>query len=149
MIECTCNKKYEGKIFLFKTFRLIYKSIPFGYDQNILNGILSDAINYNKKNNITGALVCREDIYLQLLEGPEQAVNYTYQKILDDDRHLEVELLIKEHCNKRIFPKWNMKDDPAKTWFWNKQEVRSGVFKTLNKSKIIAVFEKIANETSN
>ena len=105
---------------MFKTFRLIYKSIPFGYDQNILNGILSDAINYNKKNNITGALVCRDDIYLQLLEGPEQAVNYTYQKILDDDRHLEVELLIKEHCNKRIFPKWNMKDDPAKTWFWNK-----------------------------
>ena len=134
---------------MFKTFRLIYKSIPFGYDQNILNGILSDAINYNKKNNITGALVCRDDIYLQLLEGPEQAVNYTYQKILDDDRHLEVELLIKENCNKRIFPKWNMKDDPAKTWFWNKQEVRSGVFKTLSKSKIIAVFEKIAKEISN
>ena len=134
---------------MFKTFRLIYKSIPFGYDQNILNGILSDAINYNKKNNITGALVCRDDIYLQLLEGPEQAVNYTYQKILDDDRHLEVELLIKENCNNRIFPKWSMKDDPAKTWFWNKEEVRSGVFKTLTKSKIIAVFEKIANETGN
>ena len=134
---------------MLKTFRLIYKSIPFGYDQNTLNGILSDAINYNKKNNITGALVCREDIYLQLLEGPEQAVNYTYQKILDDDRHLEVELLIKEHCNTRIFPKWNMKDDPAKTWFWNKEEVRSGIFKTLSKSKIIAVFEKVAKEISN
>ena len=134
---------------MIKTFRLIYKSIPFGYDQNILNGILSDAINYNKKNNITGALVCRDDIYLQLLEGPEQAVNYTYQKILDDDRHLEVELLIKEHCNERIFPKWNMKDDPAKTWFWNKEEVRSGIFKTLSKNKIIAVFEKIAKEISN
>ena len=134
---------------MFKTFRLIYKSIPFGYDQNTLNGILSDAISYNKKNNITGALVCRDDIYLQLLEGPEQAVNYTYQKILDDDRHLEVELLIKEYCNERIFPKWNMKDDPAKTWFWNKEEVRSGIFKTLSKSKIIAVFEKIAKEISN
>ena len=66
---------------MFKIFRLIYKSIPFGYDQNVLNGILSDAINYNKKNNITGALVCRDDIYLQLLEGPERAVNLTYQKI--------------------------------------------------------------------
>ena len=131
---------------MFKIFRLIYKSIPFGYDQNILNGILSDAINYNKKNNITGALVCRDDIYLQLLEGPEQAVNFTYQKILDDDRHLEIELLIKEHCNNRIFPKWSMKDDPAKTWFWNKKEIRSGIFKTLNKGKIIEVFERIAKE---
>ena len=91
---------------MFKTFRLIYKSIPFGYDQNILNGILSDAINYNKKNNITGALVCRDDIYLQLLEGPRvnhfiigfifvSKLLHTMDKInrLDDDRHINLYLL--------------------------------------------------------
>ena len=131
---------------MFKTFRLIYKSIPFGYDQNILNGILSDAINYNKKNNITGALVCRDDIYLQLLEGPKYEVNLTFEKISNDDRHLEIELLLKEYCNKRIFPGWNMKDDPARTWFWNKEEINSGIFNKIPKVKIIEVFEKIANQ---
>ena len=127
-------------------FRLIYKSIPFGYDTAILNGILSDAITYNSKNDITGALICREDVYLQLLEGPELKVNNTFQKILGDDRHLEVELLIKEHCNKRIFPKWKMKDDPARSWFWNKEEIQKGIFSTIDRDTIIEVFEKISNE---
>ena len=129
-----------------KIYRLIYKSKPFGYDQAILNGILSDAINYNSKNNITGALICREDIYLQLLEGPEYEVNLTFEKISKDDRHLEIELLLKEYCNKRIFPSWNMKDDPARTWFWNKDEINSGIFNKLSKIKIVEVFEKIANQ---
>ena len=127
-------------------YRLIYKSKPFGYDQAILNGILSDAINYNSKNNITGALICRDDIYLQLLEGPEYEVNLTFEKISTDDRHLEIELLLKEYCNKRIFPKWNMKDDPARTWFWSKEEINSGIFNKIPKIKIIEVFEKIANQ---
>ena len=127
-------------------YRLVYKSKPFGYDQAILNGILSDAINYNSKNNITGALICRDDIYLQLLEGPEYEVNLTFKKISTDDRHLEIELLLKEYCNKRIFPKWNMKDDPARTWFWSKEEINSGIFNKIPKMKIIEVFEKIANQ---
>ena len=127
-------------------YRLVYKSRPFGYDQAILNGILSDAINYNSKNNITGALICRDDIYLQLLEGPEYEVNLTFEKISTDDRHLEIELLLKEYCNKRIFPKWNMKDDPARTWFWSKEEINSGIFNKIPKIKIIEVFEKIANQ---
>ena len=127
-------------------YRLVYKSRPFGYDQAILNGILSDAINYNSKNNITGALICRDDIYLQLLEGPEYEVNLTFEKISTDDRHLEIELLLKEYCNKRIFPKWNMKDDPARTWFWNKEEINSGIFNKIPKIEIIEVFEKIANQ---
>ena len=127
-------------------YRLVYKSKPFGYDQAILNGILSDAINYNSKNNITGALICRDDIYLQLLEGPEYEVNLTFEKISTDDRHLEIELLLKEYCNKRIFPKWNMKDDPARTWFWNKEEINSGIFNKIPKIEIIEVFEKIANQ---
>ena len=127
-------------------YRLIYKSKPFGYDQAILNGILSDAINYNSKNNITGALICRDDIYLQILEGPEYEVNFTFEKISTDDRHLEIELLLKEYCNKRIFPKWNMKDDPARTWFWNKEEINSGIFNKIPKIKIIEVFEKIAHQ---
>ena len=126
-------------------YRLIYKSKPFGYDQAILNGILSDAINYNSKNNITGALICRDDIYLQLLEGPENEVKLTFEKISNDDRHLEIELLLKEYCNKRIFPGWNMKDDPARTWFWNKEEINSGIFNKIPKIQILEVFEKIAN----
>ena len=124
--------------------RLIYCSQPFGYDQPMLNGILADARTYNPKNNITGALICREDIFLQLLEGPEDKLLLTYDKILNDDRHLDIELLVKELCDDRLFPNWSMKDDPAKTWFWTKDEIDSGILTTVSKSDLLEVFDKVA-----
>jgi len=124
--------------------RLIYCSQPFGYDQPMLNGILADARTYNPKNNITGALICREDIFLQLLEGPEDKLLLTYDKILNDDRHLDIELLVKELCDDRLFPSWSMKDDPAKTWFWTKDEIDSGILTTVSKSDLLRVFDKVA-----
>ena len=124
--------------------RLIYCSQPFGYDQPMLNGILADARTYNPKNNITGALICREDIFLQLLEGPEDKLLLTYDKILNDDRHLDIELLVKELCDDRLFPSWSMKDDPAKTWFWTKDEIESGILTTVSKSDLLGVFNKVA-----
>jgi Sensors of blue-light using FAD len=52
--------------------RLIYCSRPFGFDNAILNGILSDARRCNERDAITGALICRADVYLQLIEAPRQ-----------------------------------------------------------------------------
>jgi hypothetical protein len=124
--------------------RLIYCSQPFGYDQPMLNGILADARTYNPKNNITGALICREDIFLQLLEGPEDKILLTYDRILNDDRHLNIELLVQEPCDDRLFPTWSMKDDPAKTWFWNKDDIDSGILTSVSKTDLLGVFDRIA-----
>ena len=124
--------------------RLIYCSQPFGYDQPMLNGILADARTYNPKNHITGALICREDIFLQLLEGPEDKILLTYDRILNDDRHLDIELLVQESCDDRLFPTWSMKDDPAKTWFWTKNEIDSGILTSVSKNDLLGVFERIA-----
>ena len=125
--------------------RLIYCSQPFGYDQPMLNGILADARTYHPKNHITGALICREDIFLQLLEGPEDKLLLTYDKILNDDRHLDIELLVKELCDDRLFPSWSMKDDPAKTWFWTKDEIDAGVLTTVSKTDLLEVFDRVAS----
>ena len=125
-------------------FRLIYCSQPFGYDQPMLNGILADARTYNPKNHITGALICREDIFLQLLEGPEDKILLTYDRILNDDRHLDIELLVQESCDDRLFPTWSMKDDPAKTWFWTKDEIDAGILTSVSKNDLLGVFDRIA-----
>ena len=124
--------------------RIIYCSQPFGYDQPMLNGILADARTYNPKNHITGALICREDIFLQLLEGPEDKILLTYNRILNDDRHLDIELLVQEPCDDRLFPTWSMKDDPAKTWFWTKDEIDAGILTSVSKNDILGVFDRIA-----
>ena len=124
--------------------RIIYCSQPFGYDQPMLNGILADARTYNPKNHITGALICREDIFLQLLEGPEDKILLTYDRILNDDRHLNIELLVQEPCDDRLFPTWSMKDDPAKTWFWTKDEIDAGILTSVSKNDLLGVFDRIA-----
>ena len=131
-----------------RLFRLIYYSQPFGYDQIMLNGILVDAKTYNSKNDITGALICRDDIFLQLLEGGKSDVLTTYDKILNDDRHLDVNLLVEEFCENRIFPQWHMKDDPARSWFWTKEQISSGILKTISTNEVIEAFKKVEQHFS-
>ena len=64
---------------------LIYSSRPFGFDQNILNGILVNSVDNNKRNQLTGALICRSDLYLQYLEGPIESINETFKKISTEE----------------------------------------------------------------
>lgn len=46
--------------------------LAFGFDQGMPNGTLMDAWRCNKRDGITGALIARGDLYLQLLEGPQE-----------------------------------------------------------------------------
>ena len=131
-----------------KTFQLIYSSQPFGYNLEILSSILTTSRFNNKKRDITGALICREDIFLQLLEGPKEDIEETYHSIKRDDRHLNVQHLLDHNVDQRLFPAWAMKDDPVKTWMWSKEEVANGIVKKLTQEEIIKVFEKLSKESS-
>jgi Sensors of blue-light using FAD len=128
--------------------RLIYASQPFGFDDATLNGILAAARRNNRRDDITGALVCRADLYLQMLEGPETAVNAAYSRIKRDDRHLDVSLIWTGEVSERLFPAWAMRDDPARSWMWNRAEVSAGAAKNASRSEIEAVFARVAQETA-
>ena len=62
-------------------YHIVYISRPFGFDQALLNGLLIDSRANNKRDSITGALICRADLYLQLLEGPQNKVLETFSRI--------------------------------------------------------------------
>jgi Sensors of blue-light using FAD len=124
--------------------RLIYCSRPFGFDDAMLNGILMDARRCNKRDGITGALICRADVYLQLLEGPAAAVDATFARIAKDNRHLEVNLLSRVPVMDRVFPDWAMRDDPARSWLWNQKEVADGAIKKATEEEILNVFYRLA-----
>lgn len=109
-----------------KLFRAIYSSQPFGFDEGILSSILVDARRANARDDITGALICRADVYLQWLEGPEDKVRRTLERIERDDRHLEVKVHVADYVDERIFGQWAMLDDPAATWIWSRAEVADG-----------------------
>lgn len=128
--------------------KLIYASVPFGFDDAMLNGILADARRCNPRDDITGALVCRHDLYLQLLEGPRDAVEAAYARIAIDDRHVDVVRLYSAETHTRLFPAWAMRDDPARSWMWTPAEVAAGAAVRTPLSQVHAIFERIAAEAA-
>ena len=126
--------------------QLTYASRPFGFDTAMLAGILLDARRCNTRDGITGLLICRADLYLQLLEGPEAAVDAAYRRIAADDRHMDLTLLTRRSITHRLFPRWAMRDDPARSWLWSKAEVDDGVLTRASENEILAVFERLAGD---
>ena len=128
---------------------LIYSSRPFGFDQNILNGILVTSVDNNKRDQITGALICRSDLYLQYLEGPTDSINETFHKIQNDDRHVEIKVLKEGIHAERLFPKWAMRDDPVRSWMWSREEVDAGALNKISASDAFNIFQRHSKELLN
>lgn len=126
--------------------QLIYASRPFGYDDLTLSGILNSARLHNRENGITGALICREDLFLQLLEGDPPAVQATFDRIRHDDRHTEIVTLISEPVTARLFPDWAMKHDPARSWMWTAAQVNDGAVAKATPHEVRGVFQRLARE---
>ncbi|MEM6761081.1 MAG: BLUF domain-containing protein [Pseudomonadota bacterium] len=127
------------------TYQLIYSSRPFGYDQATLDGILLDARRCNARDDITGALVCRQDVFIQMLEGPRDAVQHTFDRIRRDDRHVEVSLRHFSDCSARMFGAWAMLHDPAQSWLWSRSEIAQGVLDQTGVAGFMKVFEMLSD----
>ena len=121
-------------------YRAIYTSRPFGFDSGMLNGILADARRANQRDGITGALICRADIYLQWLEGPEDMVRAAMDRIRRDDRHLEVIEHVGMPVDARVFGQWEMLHDPAATWIWTQDEVTAGAVERATPEEVTGFF---------
>jgi hypothetical protein len=124
--------------------QLIYWSQPFGFDDAMLGGILIQARRNNARDGLTGALIVRHDLYLQLLEGPADAVDTTFGRIRRDNRHLAVTLIGRAEVAARMFPHWSMRDDPAQSWLWTAKEVEAGALERATPAEVQAVFGRLA-----
>lgn len=62
----------------------------------------------NEANNVTGMLVLYKDTFIQMLEGEEEAVYATFDRIMSDERHDSVLVLFEGTVDKRHFPSWKM-----------------------------------------
>ncbi len=124
--------------------QMVYASRPFGFDTAILSQILHTARRRNAEDNITGALICRGDLFLQMLEGPAKRVEETYHRIRQDDRHLEVTSLMKRTISTRLFPEWAMRDDPVQSWMWSAEDVHKGAVTRATEQEVLSVFERVA-----
>lgn len=126
--------------------QLIYRSQPFGFDRAMLAGILTRARHNNARDDITGALICRQDLYLQLIEGPDDKIDALYARIAVDDRHFDVQRMLSGEVDHRIFPEWTMLDDTMPSMIWSAGEIAAGAIETATPADLSEMFQAIAQK---
>lgn len=91
-------------------FRLVYTStatVPM--PEEVLTNLLQKSRLRNDTLGVTGALVYREENFLQVLEGPEGAVRSLYYDCIQHDtRHKECLVLWEGEARVREFDDWSM-----------------------------------------
>jgi hypothetical protein len=90
-------------------YQLIYASAavkPFTPDE--LTTLLEKSREKNSKVGITGLLLYHTGSFLQVLEGPEEAVNACFKGIESDPRHTNVKVLLRDGVETPEFDEWSM-----------------------------------------
>ena len=74
-----------------------------------VDAIVAKAQKRNQSLDVTGVLVTTGNLFYQVLEGPESAVDGLYARIFADPRHTDLLVLgVEEHIEARFFADWSM-----------------------------------------
>ena len=90
-------------------FRIVYLSTantPLSKAE--LTGMLEQSRSNNQQRNITGMLLYKGGNFMQVLEGPDDAVTTLFARIATDRRHKDVQVISREQIQTRQFPAWEM-----------------------------------------
>jgi hypothetical protein len=91
--------------------RLIYVSrlALTGPDLNVALGrIVHDSVHNNRHAAVTGLLFCHDGWFVQVLEGPAEAVQQTFARLAADPRHTDVKRISYEKVSGRLFADWDL-----------------------------------------
>ena len=123
--------------------QVIYVSEITDTSSNSLTDIYDISQKNNSESGISGCLLIGSNSYLQLLEGPEPAVENLYSKIKVDSRHKKVKKLFEQHIEEKLFSSWSMKFAPFNNVKWDNKEFASGKFQNINAADAVKVFQSI------
>lgn len=70
--------------------------------------ILKACSTNNPGLNVTGMLLYKDGIFLQMIEGRESDVRFLYEKIAKDERHEGLTVFHEGETELRSFPNWSM-----------------------------------------
>lgn len=89
--------------------QLLYASASrYEFTSDELSELLERARARNQADGVSGVLLYHEGSFLQILEGPEEAVEATYERIGKDKRHGRVVVLQRSVVTARSFEGWSM-----------------------------------------
>ncbi len=77
-------------------------------DSQDVENILAAAERDNPSHELTGALIFTGSLFVQLLEGQSEKLDYMMNRIIADNRHSAVIALARGSIDHRQFPSWSM-----------------------------------------
>jgi hypothetical protein len=90
-------------------FQILYVSRAVqGFSPSDLLDLLQLSRRNNARQGITGLLMHRQQVFLQLLEGPRPAVEFLLARLRTDSRHTDLTILAERQVQARYFPDWAM-----------------------------------------
>lgn len=94
-------------------YRLLYRSEfslndAAGPISQQIDAIVVAAAQANQRNDLSGALIASNGVFIQALEGSLTPLEQTFEKICSDLRHSRVRLVEFAAAEERIFPEWKM-----------------------------------------
>lgn len=89
--------------------RLLYiSSAVRDFDPDEVQLLVSAASQRNADNDLTGLLIYHDGSFLQVLEGPSETVEASYARIMQNWRHHNATVLLRETVETRAFPDFSM-----------------------------------------
>lgn len=131
---------------IIKIKRVIYISEHKDYSNQNLKNIIETSQKNNPSRDVTGCLISGTNTYLQLLEGPDNSVDELYTKIKTDNRHENIEKLVEEDVETRLFKSWSMRLDPFNNLMWVNKDLSKGNFLNLTSAQAINIFTRISED---
>ena len=123
--------------------QVIYVSEKTDTSSDSLTHIYDISQKNNSESGISGCLLIGSNSYLQLLEGPDSAVENLYSKIKMDSRHKKVKKLFEQHIEEKSFSSWSMKFAPFNNIEWGNKEFDAGKFQNISAGAAVNVFKSI------
>lgn len=74
----------------------------------LLTNILEVSRMNNQRDEITGVLMYHNEVFFQVIEGERAVVDLCYARILRDDRHQGLSLMLDDTIESLTFPDWSM-----------------------------------------
>ena len=78
------------------------------FDDGDLATLLMNSRANNRRLGLSGFLMHKQGRFVQVLEGPDDAVQARYDVIAADPRHTDLTVLLSESIDEPRFPDWSM-----------------------------------------
>jgi hypothetical protein len=91
------------------SYSVVYTSTPSGSaSDGTIDDILASARRNNPQVGVSGALLIADGRFVQVLEGERADVEATFDRISQDARHSNIEVLCRQTSSKPRFSQWSM-----------------------------------------